>query len=82
MSSSSLRLLDGWCGVVVKTPDWGSKGPGFESRLTVHRKSRRLLNAFVIECDWRERGLLLTQAEWHKNPQRAQSRDQKYQKQQ
>ena len=51
MSSSSLGLLDGWCGVVVKTPDWGSKGPGFESRLTVHRKSRRLLNAFVIECD-------------------------------
>ena len=21
------------CGVVVKTPDWGSEGPGFESRV-------------------------------------------------
>ena len=46
-----------WNGVEVKTQDSRPKGPGFESRLTVHRKSRRLFNAFVIECDKRERGL-------------------------
>ena len=37
------------------------------SRQTVHRKSRRLLNAFVIECDQGERGLLLTQAQQRNN---------------
>ena len=42
---------NGLCGVVVKTPARESEDPGFESRLTVHRKSWRLLNAFVIECD-------------------------------
>ena len=38
-------------GVVVKTPARESADPGLEIRLTVHRKSRRLLNAFVIEYD-------------------------------
>ena len=51
MYTDWLKLLDGLCGVVVKTPAWESKDPRFEFHLTVHRKSRRLLNAFVIECD-------------------------------
>ena len=53
----------GLCGVVVKTPARESADLGFKSRLTVHRKSRRLLNAFNIECAIMcERGFLLTQA--------------------
>ena len=38
----------GLCGVVVKTPAWESMDPMFKSRLTVHRKRRCLLHAFVI----------------------------------
>ena len=54
---------NGRCGVVVKTPARKSEDPGFDSRLTMHRHCRRLLNAFVIECDYvSEKGLLLTQA--------------------
>ena len=48
---SSIEKLCGRCGVVVKTPARGSEDPGFDSRLTMHRNCRRLLNAFVIECD-------------------------------
>ena len=44
-------LTHGRCGVVVKTPARESVDPGFDSRLTMHRNCRRLLNAFVIECD-------------------------------
>ena len=43
-------LLDGLCGVVVKTPASYTENPEFESCLTVE-SGRRLLNAFVIECD-------------------------------
>ena len=51
-----LKVVDyhpviGRCGVVVKTPARESEDPGFDSRLTMHRNCRRLLNAFVIECD-------------------------------
>ena len=35
-------------GVVVKTLATKSVGTGFESHLTVHRQSRRLLSAFMI----------------------------------
>ena len=45
------RDIYGPCGVVVKTLARESVDPGFESRQTVHRKRRRLLNAFVIVSD-------------------------------
>ena len=40
---STRNLLHGRCGVVVKTPARESEDPGFVSRLTVNRKSRRLM---------------------------------------